>query len=213
LELAHIADCISNIRFERPSVAAILQNNPPGANGIPAGTALADFPGGPLVNEPFLMLEKDESQILLQFLNNAWGIRKAERIAASAQSVEFQTDTGPLSIKVMHPVLVLESKVSMAGKRARKLQQDIKHARMALLFVREYILDTAKQNAREAIRLCKAVFEIESSDGLGLFRELKVACEEAIPWDKLKENVKIRRFLDQTAAPRLAELRKRRAGR
>src|ERR1700738_1933747 len=27
----------------------------PGANGIPAGTALADFPGGPLVNKPFLM--------------------------------------------------------------------------------------------------------------------------------------------------------------
>jgi phospholipase C len=27
----------------------------PGANGIPAGTALADFPGGPLVNQPFLM--------------------------------------------------------------------------------------------------------------------------------------------------------------
>jgi phospholipase C len=27
----------------------------PGANGIPPGTALADFPGGPLVNFPFLM--------------------------------------------------------------------------------------------------------------------------------------------------------------
>jgi phospholipase C len=27
----------------------------PGANGIPAGTALADYPGGPLVNFPFLM--------------------------------------------------------------------------------------------------------------------------------------------------------------
>jgi phospholipase C len=29
----------------------------PGANGIPAGTALPDYPGGPLVNKPFLIHE------------------------------------------------------------------------------------------------------------------------------------------------------------
>jgi phospholipase C len=30
----------------------------PGANGIPAGTALADYPGGPLTNQPFLLHEE-----------------------------------------------------------------------------------------------------------------------------------------------------------
>jgi hypothetical protein len=159
----------------------------------------------------YLVLDKDESQILLQFLNNAWGIKKAEKIATSAQAVEFPTPNGTLTIKVMHPVLVLQSKVAMAGKRGAKLQQDLKHVRMALLFAQAFISETAKTDAREAIKLCKAVLEIaESTDGLELFGRFSLAAESALPAQHSEMNPKLARFLNTAAAARLTRLHTRR---
>jgi len=181
--------------------------------------ASEQFQVEPILNTPdsaapvmgYLVLDKDESQILLQFLNNAWGIKKAEKIATSAQAVEFPTPNGTLTIKVMHPVLVLQSKVAMAGKRGAKLQQDLKHVRMALLFAQAFISETAKTDAREAIKLCKAVLEIaESTDGLELFGRFSLAAESALPAQHSEMNPKLARFLNTAAAARLTRLHTRR---
>jgi len=181
--------------------------------------ASEQFQVEPILNTPdsaapvmgYLVLDKDESQILLQFLNNAWGIKKAEKIASSAQAVEFPTPNGTLTIKVMHPVLVLQSKVAMAGKRGAKLQQDLKHVRMALLFAQAFISETAKTDAREAIKLCKAVLEIaESTDGLDLFGRFNLATESALPAQHSEMHPKLARFLNTAAAARLTRLHTRR---
>jgi hypothetical protein len=47
--------------------------------------------------------------------------------------------------------------MALAGTRGGKIQQDLKHLRMALLFVRAFIFQTASRDVRSAIDLCKRI--------------------------------------------------------
>lgn len=127
----------------------------------------------------YVVVEIDEAPILIQFLNGAAGITRAGELFKARQTVEL---TDGLRLNVMHPVHALQSKLTLAGKRGHKIQQDLKHLNMSILFVRAFILKTASNNQRTAIALCKRVVEqAKSMEGIRIFHRFQVLVEESIP--------------------------------
>ena len=113
---------------------------------------LAD-PGSAAPVMGYLVIEAEEAPILIQFLTGSAGIPRADKIFESRQTIELSNG---LQLQVMHPIHALQSKLALAGNRD-KIQQDLKHLRMALLFVRAFIFQTASSSERSAITLCKRV--------------------------------------------------------
>jgi hypothetical protein len=151
---------------------------------------LADS-GSPAPVMGYVLVDAHATQILIQFLNGSAGIVKSQEIYDSRQTIELAAG---LRLQVMHPIHVLQSKLALVGTRGYKVQQDLKHLKMALLFLRAFISDTSYRDQREAIRLCKRIVrQAGSSDGIRAFHRFEIKVEEAIPT-----------LTDPSALPKLA---------
>jgi hypothetical protein len=151
----------------------------------------------------YVVVEIDKAAILIQFLNGAAGIARADEIFKSRQTVELYDG---LRLDVMHPIHVLQSKLALVGKRGDKIQQDLKHLKMALLFVRAFISKTASSDERAAIALCKRLVEqAKSVEGIRIFQRFRIRVEDAIP-NQIDSHAlpRFSRFLSDTL-PRLLE--------
>jgi hypothetical protein len=143
-----------------------------------------------------------KGNLLIQFLTGAYGVR-TDLVIRSRQNYSWKTYK--LNLSVMHPLLSLEAKLGSFYGLDQTGRQDLKHLKMALLYTPAFIIEKAKEGkTRDVLRMCQHILALSASvDGLRLYREKRLAIDEAIPVHGLGKipDEKINKFL-QIQLPR-----------
>jgi len=176
-------------------------NSAPTAAAAELHASLAQAPSGtPSPVKSAMMLDKGESELLIQFMDGAYGIKTEDLVDAA---LEFEIFGCP--VRVMHPIFLLQSKLACLKGLDQSDRQDRKHTEMAIsfcaCFLHELIQEAAKSkdDDRSAVTACQHLFSIANSEtGLQVHYEDEIGVELAIPM----ENVR------QATSPKLANFTK-----
>lgn len=129
--------------------------------------------------------DRDGNERLIDFLHSIHGLEE-KRVRDTAVSVEIQSSAGNVDLKIMHPVVCLESRVHNTHAFERyKTVRALRQLEAAIGCARAYILDRCDQNEiRQAHRAIHVIGELACSDaGRDVFRSHRLDPLDAIPED------------------------------
>jgi hypothetical protein len=148
---------------------------------ILGGTIVLNRDFEPSPNTGVLVVPTASQPLRVDFLGSVFGIGDIE-LAQSAIVFEGRERLAGVKVKILNPMLCLEGKLKAAIGLPQEGRQDLKHLRMSLLFVKEYIKDTIERDVRQGLKLIERVaFNIWSDAGLNLWHRYGVEINSAIP--------------------------------
>jgi hypothetical protein len=135
----------------------------------------------PSPNTGVLIVPTETEPLRIDFLGSVFGIGDVE-LSQSAINFKGKNTLLGLNLRILNPILCLEGKLKTTNGLDQKGRQDLKHLKMALLFVKEYIKDTIEQDIRQGLKLIERIaFNSWSDAGLNLWYHQGVELELAIP--------------------------------
>ncbi len=138
-----------------------------------------DFDPSP--NTGVLIVPTEDRPLRVDFLGSVFGIGDIE-LSQSAIVFEGQQVLAGVRVKILNPMLCLEGKLKAAIGLPQEGRQDLKHLRMSLLFVKEYIKDTILGDVRQGLKLIERIaFNIWSDAGLSVWYRYGIEINLAIP--------------------------------
>jgi hypothetical protein len=138
-----------------------------------------DFDPSP--NTGVLIVPAEPQPLRIDFLGSVFGVGDVE-LAQSAIAFEGQEHLAGLRVKILNPILCFEGKLKSTVGLPQEGRQDIKHLKMSLLFVRQYIIDTIENDARQGLKLIeRIIFHSWSDTGLTLWHRFNIEINSAIP--------------------------------
>jgi len=144
-----------------------------------------DFDPSP--NAGVVLVNRQNRVLRIDFLASVYGLNDAE-IAGTAIPFLGKAKLAGINIKVLHPVLCLEGKLSCLRGLPQEGRQDLKHVVMSILCVKELLTDLIrKDDPRSGLKLVERVLASAlREDGLNAWYHHKICIEEAIPLDTLR---------------------------
>lgn len=134
-------------------------------------------------------LQRDEGELLIQFMREAYGIKTEDLVDAA---IEY--DLFDCRIRVMHPIFLLQSKVACLKGLDQSDRQDKKHIGMAICFCACFVhelVDGALSSIDEdkaAVAACQHILSIASSEvGLQVHYEDGIKVELAVPIERIRQ--------------------------
>jgi hypothetical protein len=145
-----------------------------------------DFDPSP--NTGVVVADFKEQKIRIDFLGSVFGLNDTE-ITDTALTLEGKGELAGVRLKVLHPILCLEGKLSSIKGLPQAGRQDIKHAKMSLLFVRELLKDyAATKSSRQGLKLTERVLKNAlSENGLNAWYRHQIKVESAIPFSTIEQ--------------------------
>lgn len=138
-----------------------------------------DFEPSP--NTGVLIVPTETQPLRVDFLGSVFGVGDIE-LSQSAIVFEGQQQLAGVRVKILNPMLCLEGKLKAAIGLPQEGRQDLKHLRMSILFVKEYIKDTIERDVRQGLKLIERVaFNIWSDAGLSIWHRYGIEINMAIP--------------------------------
>ncbi len=138
-----------------------------------------DFDPSP--NTGILIVPTEDRPLRVDFLGSVFGIGDIE-LSQSAIVFEGQQVLAGVRVKILNPMLCLEGKLKAAIGLPQEGRQDLKHLRMSLLFVKEYIKDTILGDVRQGLKLIERIaLNIWSDAGLSVWYRYGIEINLAIP--------------------------------
>jgi hypothetical protein len=138
-----------------------------------------DFEPSP--NTGVLVVPTETQPLRVDFLGSVFGVGDIE-LSQSAIFFEGQQQLAGVRVKILNPMLCLEGKLKATIGLPQEGRQDLKHLRMSLLFVKEYIKDTIERDVRQGLKLIERVaFNIWSDAGLSVWHRYGIEINMAIP--------------------------------
>ena len=139
-----------------------------------------DFDSSP--NSGVLIIPLAERNLRIDFLASVFGLNETE---IEETAIQFNTVTG-LSLKVLHPILCLEGKLKSLLGLPQSGRQDLKHLKMAILFVNGFISNNLDKSIKNSLKLIERIFKNTISEkGLSAWFTYDICLESAIPWEMI----------------------------
>lgn len=152
--------------------------------------------GDPNPNAGVLMVSlPDGRELLLDILTGVFGLSAAE-VERTAVTLAGRGALAGLTLRVIHPLLLLEGKVAALRGLPQKDRQDAKHLRILVLVVREWLREQLPEprvvfRAVERLASCAA-----SPDGVHAFAQ-GIDLADAVPTDVMRADNKFSVFFEQ----------------
>jgi hypothetical protein len=157
-----------------------------------------DFDPSP--NSGLVLVKSADTTLRIDFLASVYGLNDSE-IDDTAIAFSGQNELSGVNIKVLHPVLCLEGKLRSLRGLPQQGRQDLKHAKMSILCVKEFFTDLCQQSeTRSGLKLVERLLgNTLREDGLSAWYHHGIKVESAIPFDVLRllPGDKWQRFLSQ----------------
>lgn len=170
-----------------------------------------DFDPSP--NSGLVLVKSKDMDLRIDFLASVYGLNDAE-IDNTAIPFSGQNELAGINIKVLHPVLCLEGKLRSLRGLPQQGRQDLKHAKMSILCVKEFSKDLCKlTEARSGLKLVERVLgNALREDGLSAWYRYGIEVESAIPLDTLttKADSKWQRFSERRLPQVLQQIQDKR---
>lgn len=144
----------------------------------------------------------DGREIVVDILTGVFGVSASE-VERTAVELSGSRELSGLTLRVIHPLLLLEAKTAVLRGLSQKARQDAKHLRILLLVLQRWLREQLN-DPRPALRAVERLAACASSpDGLNAFgRGIDVM--QVIPWDDLRGLEGYAKFLERRA-PQLRE--------
>lgn len=154
-----------------------------------------DFDPSP--NAGVLLVRQGNEVLRIDILASVFGLNDAE-VVGTALPFRGTGILEGIQIEVLHPILCLEGKLKCLRGLPQEGRQDLKHASMSVLFVREMLLSLCTdEDPRIGLKAVERVLNIAlREDGLSAWYRHDVKVELAIPASHLEQisNEKWQRF-------------------
>lgn len=144
-----------------------------------------DFDPSP--NSGLVLVRSADTTLRIDFLASVYGLNDSE-IDDTAVAFSGQNELSGVNIKVLHPVLCLEGKLRSLRGLPQQGRQDLKHAKMSILCVKEFFTDLCQQSeTRSGLKLVERLLgNTLREDGLSAWYHHGIRVESAIPFDVLR---------------------------
>jgi len=126
-----------------------------------------------------------QGDLLIHFLHTPYGANPDEvKRTARLHQIEYQKP-----LRVMHPLLCLETKVACLFGLDQSGRQDLKHVNLSCLIFREYVRERLQLGATKDVLLAAERIGRLACDrmGLKLWHEHSLACESFFPMDVIRQ--------------------------
>jgi hypothetical protein len=149
-------------------------------------------------------------KLRIDILTAVYGLKTTDVVRTAAV-----IQKGQISIRVLHPLHCLTGKIASLANLPQQERQDEKHPKLAILFVRAFLLDLATQGeVRSVLNMIGEIYRVaETNEALRVFKRHALEIEKSIPWEELKlsSNTSIR-LLVQKRLPQLTRALSRKRG-
>jgi hypothetical protein len=144
-----------------------------------------DFDPSP--NAGVLLVDCDGKQLRIDVLASVFGLNDAE-VVGTALTFSGKRLLEGVQIKVLHPILCLEGKLRCLRGLPQYGRQDLKHAAMSVLCVRELLKSICNsEDPRLGLKPIERVLDLNlREDGLSAWYRHQLQVELAIPIDFLR---------------------------
>jgi hypothetical protein len=137
----------------------------------------------------------DGRELLVDILTGVFGLSAAE-VERTAVTLAGRGALAGLTLRVIHPLLLLEGKVAALRGLPQADRQDAKHLRILVLVVREWLREQLPEprvvfRAVERLASCTA-----SPDGVHAFAQ-GIDLADAVPTDDMRADAKFSVFFEQ----------------
>jgi hypothetical protein len=141
----------------------------------------------PTPNAGVVLAQYRGQTLRIDFLASVFGLNDAE-IGGTAIIFQGKGSLQGLSLKVLNPILCLEGKLKCLRGLPQGSRQDLKHVKISLLCVREFLKEQCQADApRSGLKLIERVTNSTiTEDGLSAWYRHQVQIESAIPTDQLQ---------------------------
>jgi hypothetical protein len=142
----------------------------------------------PSPNTGVVVADFKEQKLRIDFLGSVFGLNDTE-ITDTALKLEGKGELAGVQLKVLHPILCLEGKLSSIKGLPQAGRQDIKHAKMSLLCLKELLKDyTTTQSSRKGLKLTERILKNAlSENGLHAWYRHQIKVESAIPFSIIEQ--------------------------
>jgi hypothetical protein len=150
-------------------------------------TLARDFDPSP--NAEVVTIDWQGSQFRIDILSSVYGLSDAE-ISATALRLRGLSSLSNVELKVLHPVLCLESKLKCLRDLDQQLRQDEKHVRLALLILRSLLITQLEtQPPRGLLNLVERIVNNTWTDAaLYAWYRFDIRVETAIPIEVIQQH-------------------------
>ncbi|MBI4026425.1 MAG: hypothetical protein HY360_15680 [Verrucomicrobia bacterium] len=152
---------------------------------------------GPSPNTGLILLSLGGGLFRIDFLGSVLGLNTQEIIRTS-QMFEGRGPLLGLRLRVLHPVLCLESKTACLASLSQTERQDEKHLRLAILFVAEFLRERLGKSPRQVFNMIERIASAAANeDGLRVWHRRGIRIERAVPIVpmRLSQNAGLNKFL------------------
>ena len=145
-----------------------------------------DFDPSP--NAGIVLADYQDRRLRIDFLASVYGLNDAE-ITGTALTFSGIEQLAGIQLKVLHPVLCLEGKLRSLRGLPQSNRQDLKHANILILCVREFLIDLVLETpARPGLKLIERILSSAlREDGLSAWSRHGIEIEAAIPTEQLQQ--------------------------
>jgi hypothetical protein len=142
----------------------------------------------PSPNTGVVLVPRGTKQLRIDFLGSVFGLSDSE-ISDTALTVEGQDELSGVRLKVLHPLLCLEGKLSALNSIAQGGRQDLKHAQISTICLNAYIQEILPtEEPRYALKLVERIFRLSmNEDGLNAWYRYGIEVTESIPVEKIRD--------------------------
>ncbi|PSF26709.1 hypothetical protein C7H19_25105 [Aphanothece hegewaldii CCALA 016] len=177
----------------------------------------------PSPNAGILTVDYQQRKLRIDFLATVYGLNEVE-IVSTAIPFEGKESLQGITLKVLHPILCLEGKLKCLQSLPQQGRQDLKHVKMSILCLHQFLLDLAQQQAlRPFLKLTERLMTNALNEiGLSVWYHHSIYLEKAIPlncelliaepkgqqfysvrWPQLKKQLESKRSRYQTLMERV----------
>ena len=135
-----------------------------------------------------MLVNHETRKLRIHFLASVYGLNDAE-ITETAILFTGKENLAGINLKVLHPVLCLEGKLSCLRGLPQQNRQDLKHAKILILCLKQFLGDLIEQSSpRRGLKLIERILANGTrEDGLNAWYNYGIAMESAIPLDIVKK--------------------------
>ena len=133
-------------------------------------------------NSGVLLIDYGEVKLRIDFLASVFGLSDRE-IKNSAILFQGQDEIEGVSLRILNPLLCVESKLKSFVGLPQHGRQDLKHLEISLFCCQEFIREIClSESPRMALKLIEQIFDNTLSDaGLQVWLNQKIKIESTIP--------------------------------
>lgn len=151
-----------------------------------------------------------ESSLLIDVLSSVYGVSSSE-LLRTAVTWEFKKADQSVKVHVIHPVLLLESKLACLRGLPQVGRQDEKHVRLMMIVLKAWLSEQLN-DPRHFFRTVERIAALmQTPDGLNAYAK-GIDLWESIPFSKLSQDEAYQTFLMRRYPQLVDEIDIRRAG-